>query len=176
MVFVMTDGTDNGSDVATEVRRELCGPGGPWETTTEDVLGEASLVFRNRHRSLSAMLEADCRRYADRECLILGDERVTYAELATRVAATAKRLHDEFGIGPGDRVGILAANSPSWVVTLFATTSLGAIAAALNGWWTATEIDQAIELTAPKLLVGDTRRLARAGALPDDLPVVSTLR
>mgnify|MGYP000597368310 CR=1 FL=1 len=43
-----------------------------------------------------------------------------------RVAATAARLSDEFAIGHGDRVGILAANRPEWVITFFATFPDGA--------------------------------------------------
>ena len=33
-----------------------------------------------------------------------------------------------FRVAPGDRVAILAANCPEWIVTFWATISLGAIA------------------------------------------------
>lgn len=159
-------------DIAAQVRAELCGPGGPWETAYEDVLGEQHLVFVNRHRSLRDMLAADCDRWGERECLVLDDQRLTYDDVHACVLATAARLRDEFGVEPGDRVGILAANSPQWVIAFFAITHLGAIAAALNGWWTAAEIDHAIDLIEPSLLIGDTRRLARAGSLPAHLRVL----
>ena len=54
----------------------------------------------------------------------------------------------------------------------FAATHLGAIVAALNGWWTETEIRHALELTDPSLVVGDSRRLARAGSLLDNFQVI----
>lgn len=159
-------------DIAAAVRAELCGPGAPWETVTADVLGQQCLVFANRHRSVRAALQADAERYGDRDCLVLGDQRVSYAELGRRVAATARRLRDDHGVGKGDRVAILAANRPEWVITFYATVSVGGIVAALNGWWTAAEIDHAVTLAEPALVVGDTRRLARADGWPDGVPVV----
>ena len=97
------------AEVAAQVRAEMTGPGGPWETAIEDVLGQPLLVFANRHRSLRDAFIADTTAHADTECLVLGDTRLTYAEVADRVAACAQRLADEFGVGHGDRVAILAA-------------------------------------------------------------------
>lgn len=156
---------------AAAVRGELCGPGGPWEIVTEEVHGVASLVFANRHRNLRDALAADTAAHADRECLVLGDTRLTYAELQRRVDATAARLQ-ALGVSKGDRVGILAANCPEWVITFYATVGIGAIVAAFNGWWTEAEIDHAIGLSDPRVIVGDSRRLARAGTLPHTITVV----
>ncbi len=157
--------------IAASVRAELCGPGGRWETAVEDVLGVASLVFANRHRSLRALLAADTTAHGDLDGLVLGDTRISYAELQRRVDATAARLAD-LGVTKGDRVGILAANSPEWVITFFAVAGIGGIVAAFNGWWTEAEIDHALRLTEPAVIVGDTRRLARAPAIPDAVTVV----
>ena len=45
----------------------------------------------------------------------------------------------------------------------------------LNGWWTGEEIAYAVELTEPKVLLGDHRRLERLEgvSLPDDVTVLS---
>ena len=53
------------------------------------------------------------------------------------------------------------ANSIDWIITFWATISLGAIVCALNGWWTGPEIEYAIGYTEPKLLVADRKRIAR---------------
>ncbi len=139
-------------DHAAEVRAELCGPGGRWETTTEDVLGVPALVFAGRRRSLRDDFHSNIDSYADRECLVLDDMRLTYTEVGERVAATARRLR-ELGVATGDRVGILAANCPEWVITFYATISLGGIVAAFNGWWTGPEIDHAVRLADPAVIV-----------------------
>ena len=151
--------------ITAEVQAEFRGPGCEFETAVEEILGERHLVFANRHRSVGAMLAANAERWGDRDCLVMHERRIGYKGLAARVAATAERLRREYSITKGDRVAILAANCPEWVITFYAATSLGAVVAALNGWWTSDELRHAISLTAPKLVVGDSRRLQRAGEL-----------
>jgi len=153
--------------ITAEVEAEFRGPGCEFETAVAEVLGERHLVFANRHRSVGAMLAANAERWAERDCLVMHDRRISYAELADMAEATAERLRSVYGIAKGDRVAILAANCPEWVIAFFAAARLGAIVAALNGWWTTAELRHAISLTEPKLIVGDTRRLQRAGDLAD---------
>ena len=69
----------------------------------------------------------------------------------------------------------MAPNTVEYALTFWATTALGAVTVGLNGWWTGEEIAYAVELTEPKVLFGDRRRLDRLDGveLPDGLPVVS---
>lgn len=142
-----------------QVLAEITGPGGWFETVEELVLGEPMQVFRNRFRSLREMV-ADSAKFGDAEFLVLEDQRITFSQFVEHVASAAHEL-ERRGVGKGDRVAILAANCPDWIITFFATVSLGGIVAALNGWWTADEIRHAVELSDPVLLVGDQRRLER---------------
>ena len=41
----------------------------------------------------------------------------------------------DYGVGKGDRVFIAMRNYPEWVISLFAITSIGAIAVPVNAWW-----------------------------------------
>ena len=148
----------------SEIRAQLTGPGGPFEITEEPVLGEVMPVFKNRLTSLREMLQQSAL-HGDKEYLVLGDRRISYAENAKLVASVAAALREEHGIQKGDRVAILAANCPEWVITFWATVSLGGIVSALNGWWTAEEIRYGIELSEPKLLIGDRKRLSRVEGL-----------
>ena len=72
----------------------------------------------------------------------------------------------EHGVGPGAHVGLVAANSPEWILTYLAVTSLGGVVVAFNGWWTGAEIAYGVELTDPQLLVVDRRRAERMAGLP----------
>ena len=56
---------------------------------------------------------------------------------------------------------LLAANSPEWVVSLWAGLRLGAVMAPGNGWWSESEVEHALELTRPSLVIGDPKRLAK---------------
>src|SRR3954447_10488940 len=91
----------------------------------EDVLGHRMTVFRDRRRSLRELVDASAE-YGDRDYLVDGDRRISYAEHHAAVARVAAYLA-ETGVGKGDRVAILGRNSIEWVVTFWATVSLGAI-------------------------------------------------
>ena len=147
-----------------EVEAQLLAPGAPFELTEEEVLGERVRVFANRARSLRDVLLRG-REFADAEYLVFRDgdrdRRYTFGDHEKLVASAAAALSDRFGVGPGDRVAILAANCPEWIISFWATVSLGAICAGLNGWWTEDEIRHAVENSKPKLLIADRERAAR---------------
>jgi len=157
--------------IREEIETQLTGPGGPFEIVEEEVLGERMRVLRNRPRSLREMLEASVS-HAEKEYLVHGDRRITFAEHARLVASTARALSERYGIGKGDVVAILAANGPDWPILFWATVSLGGVVAALNGWWTADEIEYGIARSDPKLLVGDRRLLARIDDREPGIPIL----
>src|SRR5215472_13815352 len=57
---------------------------------------------------------------------------LTYAQFAARIAAAARALKSRLGVGRGDRVAILAANHPDYLVLLYACARLGAMLVPLN--------------------------------------------
>lgn len=124
-----------------------------FELTEEDVLGHRMTVFRDRHRSLRELLDVSLA-FGDRDYLVEGEQRISYAEHHAAVARVARWLVSQ-GVGKGDRVAILGRNSIEWVVTFWATVSLGAIAVGLNAWWSAEEIAYGIADCDPKVLVDD---------------------
>jgi len=150
----------------------LAGAGEPFEIVAEDVLGERMDVYRNRSRSLREVL-ARSAAHGDALYVVCGDERVTYAEHLQRVAAFASVLRDEYGVGRGDRVAILAANCPEWIVAFWATVSLGAICASMNAWWADPELEYALAHSEPTVVVADADRLARVRAVVPDAAGVS---
>ncbi|MEM7410974.1 MAG: class I adenylate-forming enzyme family protein [Myxococcota bacterium] len=155
---------------ADALYQQVYGPGAPFEIAHEPVLGETLPVFKNRPRSLRDLLERS-RAHSDTDYIVFEDQRITYAEHVELVARVARRLRDDYAIGPGDRVAILAANCPEWILCFWAVTSLGGVVAALNGWWTEDEIRYGLELSEPKLLIGDQRRLARLEGRDPGVPV-----
>jgi len=161
--------------MAPELHEQLCGPGGVFEIVEEDVLGVTMQVFANRPRSLVDLLRNAATMYGDREYLVFPERTETFATVLAPVAAVAHTLQERYGIGKGDRVAIVAANCLEYTLTFWAVTALGGITVAYNGWWTGPEMVYATELTRPKLLLGDRRRLARLDGheLPADLRVVT---
>lgn len=155
-----------------EIEARLTAPDGPFATVEADVLGERLRVFRDRAPSLRALLAESAQR-GDAEYVIVDDgRRYTYAEHARQVASLACALRERFAVGPGDRVALLAANGPEWILAFWATVSLGAVCVGLNGWWVRDELLYGIADADPKLLIGDRRRLARIAGAPLSMPVL----
>jgi acyl-CoA synthetase (AMP-forming)/AMP-acid ligase II len=146
------------------VETQLLAPGAPFELAEEEVLGERVRVFANRARSLRDVLLRG-REFAGAEYMVFREaereRRFTFEDHEKLVASAAAVFADRFGVGPGDRVAILAANCPEWVISFWAAVSLGAICVGLNGWWTEDEIRYALGHSKPKLLIADRKRAAR---------------
>ncbi|MCP2274682.1 class I adenylate-forming enzyme family protein [Nocardia amikacinitolerans] len=170
----MTKSMDPQALAATVIGR-LTGPGGPFETTVEDVLGAPLPVLKNRGRALRELL-ATSAALGDREYLVTEDRRLSYAEHAAEVGALARALRDRYGVGKGDRVGILAANTPEWVVAFWAAQCLGAIAVGYNAWWTPREIAYGLGHTEPAVLIVDAKRAERVAELGVAVPVLTMER
>ncbi len=147
-------------EIVKQVEADMIGPGGAFELTTENVLGAEIKVFKNREKSLRDVL-ANSANNGDNTYIVCENRRISYADHAIYVATIAHNLQTRFNIQKGDRVAILADNYPEWIMTFWATVSIGAIAVGLNGWWTRNEILYGIELTEPKLLIADRKRYDR---------------
>ncbi len=154
-----------------EIRRELTNPGGPFELCEEKVHGESMQVFRTRPGSVRDILRESAL-HGEKEYIVQGDLRISYADHVQRVAAIARGLAETHGIERGDRVALLAANGAEWVMTWWAVASLGGILVAFNGLWTADEIAYATGHSEPKLLIGDRKRLARIEGLDLGVPTL----
>ena len=113
------------------------------------------LVYEPRPRRVTDLLD-DAGRWADRDHLVQGSRRVTFAQLAVAADQVAARLRER-GLRAGDRLLLLAGNSPDWVISLWAGLRLGAVAAPGNRWWSAEELAHAVALVRPAIIVADPR-------------------
>lgn len=76
-------------------------------------------------------LEEAAERSGDRPAVVRGDRVLSFAELRRRVAAAAAALR-QAGCAPGERVAVLAPNSPDYLVWLLALLRLGAVCCPMN--------------------------------------------
>jgi acyl-CoA synthetase (AMP-forming)/AMP-acid ligase II len=92
-------------------------------------------------------LERAADRYGDRAAIRAGDDRWSFRDLDGLGNAFARHLVDR-GVGRGDRVPVMMANRPEFVITVNAISKVGAAAVLLSPAWKAAEVDHALELTA----------------------------
>ncbi|HLM64588.1 MAG TPA: class I adenylate-forming enzyme family protein [Acidimicrobiales bacterium] len=91
-------------------------------------------------------------RFGDKTFALLGDVRLSYAEAEARSAAVAKGLLAS-GAGKGTRVGLLAANSPAWIVAWLGITRVGGVAILLSTYSKPTELGWMLRHADAQLLL-----------------------
>src|SRR5579863_8777865 len=72
-------------------------------------------------------------RHPDRTAVMCGERAATYRDLADGAGRIAAALL-AYGIGRGDRVGILVNNRLEWLEACFGITALGAVAVPFSTW------------------------------------------
>jgi long-chain acyl-CoA synthetase len=147
----------------------VTGPGGRL-AFGPDELGRA--IVTNFPATLPLFFKTFCAVNGANEAVVAGDERLTFADLDRISDGLARGLLAR-GIAKGDRVAIAMRNCPAWIVSYMATVKAGGIATLLNGWWEAVEMEHAIHLTDPKLIIADTARGKRIAERCDQFETVS---
>lgn len=85
----------------------------------------------------------------------VGGDPITHGELRERTTRIAGALQQRFGVAPGDRVALLAANSVAFVLALIATLRAGAIAVPLNTKYTTPELARHLAQSGARLLIAE---------------------
>jgi acyl-CoA synthetase (AMP-forming)/AMP-acid ligase II len=136
---------------------KVIGPGGRL-VIGKDELGRA--IVTNFPATLPAFFRTFAALNAANEAVVAGDERLSFADLDRISEALAHGLAAR-EIAKGDRVAIAMRNCPAWIVCYMAILKAGGIATLLNGWWEPFEMEHAVELTEPKLIIADPPRVRR---------------
>lgn len=138
----------------------VTGPGGPVEITAD---AQGRKIAAKLPGTLGDLFRFACREYADQVAVVVGEERLTYTDIDRWSERAARVLAGGHGIRKGDRVAIAMRNAPAWIVTYIAVVKAGGIATLVNGWWTPTELNDALELAEPALVIADAARAKRIG-------------
>ena len=148
----------------------VTGPGGRVVVGTD---AQGRKRVENFPATLPGFFKAFCTLNGAVEAVIAGEERLTFAELDQLSDGLAKALVARHGVAKGDRVGIAMRNCPSWIVAHMAVLKAGGISTLLNGWWQSAEMNHALELTEPRLIIADEPRAKRIAAACGPWPVIA---
>jgi fatty-acyl-CoA synthase len=124
---------------------------------------------------LSDLIDRNACFTPDQPALRFEGRVLSYSAFAQRIAQAARGLKSRFGIGRGDRVAILAANHPDFLVLLYACARLGAMLVPLN--WRLAVPEQVFILcdAAVKALVVEESFAAVVPALREVRPDVQAI-
>jgi long-chain acyl-CoA synthetase len=89
--------------------------------------------------SVASILAESARRYPEKEALVLGDTRLTYAQVWGMARRYAAVLAAD-GVGPGSRVALLLPNIPHFAFAYYGALALGATVVPVHALLRAEEI------------------------------------
>ncbi|MEX0766948.1 MAG: class I adenylate-forming enzyme family protein, partial [Microthrixaceae bacterium] len=157
------------SDSLRQIRGQLTAPGGQFEVVTDTVDGIVMKTYKNRFSSLREVAAFGAM-HADREFLVFGDRRITFSEFLSQANSVSQLLVEQAAVVHGDRVAVLAQNSPEWCLAFWGTVDIGAVLVGLNGWWTTEELMYGLQDSGSKVLVADRKRFERIADQVHELP------
>jgi acyl-CoA synthetase (AMP-forming)/AMP-acid ligase II len=129
------------------------------QIAVEEIRGVPFRMYTDRPRRIEHLLAfAEC--WGARPYVVQGERTVTFDGLRRASAAKARQLV-ESGVGRGDRVLIFGWNSPDWILNFWACVRIGAIPVLGNAWWSQGELDHALNLLQPALVLADARGAAK---------------
>jgi len=102
--------------------------------------------------SIASILAESAVRHADRPAVVMGPQRITYAELWASALRAAASLREQ-GIGPGDKVAVLIPNVPDFPTTYYGVLALGGVVVPVHALLKAEEIEYVLRDSGAKLLV-----------------------
>ncbi|MER5691589.1 o-succinylbenzoate--CoA ligase [Streptomyces mirabilis] len=123
-----------------------------------------------RNEGLGSWPARRARKTPHRTALIHGDTTVSYAELYARTTRLAHALR-ALGLRRGDRIAYLGPNHPSYLETLFAAGTLGAVFVPLNPRLAGPEIAHQLGDSGAKVLVYAPSLAGLVAGLPGNVHV-----
>ncbi len=151
-----------------EVLTELTGPGQDHELIPGSVFGRPCLRFKNAPPTLRDLFSDT---QSDELFLVYENERLTFKETYKRASELAMLMVEKYHIQPGERVAISMRNYPEWILAFMATTSIGAIAVAMNALWQPDEMAYGLNDSGAKLLFADAERMQRLAEVRDQVAI-----
>ena len=111
---------------------------------------------------------------ADREVLVVGEQRRTYAQLEARANQLAHHLAAQ-GIGAGDHIGVYGSNSVEWIEAALAAYKVRAVPVNVNYRYVEEELKYLFDNADVKAVVYDQEFAPRILAVRESLPVLEHL-
>jgi long-chain acyl-CoA synthetase len=102
--------------------------------------------------TIASILAESAVRFPDNDAVVIGDLRLTYAQLFAHAKQYAAVLQDK-GVGPGDKVALLLPNTPHFPLAYFGTLALGAVAVPVHALLKAEEIEYVLTDSGASVLV-----------------------
>jgi long-chain acyl-CoA synthetase len=92
---------------------------------------------------------------AGKPAIFWGEEVVTYDDLVAQSRWLAKKLGEEMGVKPGERVAIWLKNCPEFVSVLFGILQAGAVVVPINNFLKPDEVSYILKDSGARVMISD---------------------
>jgi fatty-acyl-CoA synthase len=120
-----------------------------------------------------SFLERTATVYPEKEAVVYGDKRYSYAELQNRVFRLANGLRG-IGIGEGDKVAFICPNTPPMLEAHFAVPMIGAVLVSVNIRLSPREVALILNHSDTKAVFCDNEFAPTVASQLRELPNIST--
>jgi fatty-acyl-CoA synthase len=112
------------------------------------------------------------RLYAEREAVVDGDLRMSYAQFFDRCDRWSSVLQHKLGVGHGDRVAYIAPNTHAQLESFYAVPQLGAVLVPINYRLTPDDFAYIISHSGAKVVCAHSDYLEAVDGIRDRIPSV----
>jgi long-chain acyl-CoA synthetase len=114
-------------------------------------------------------------KHAQKACIYFGEKEISYAELSAQSQNVAAQLQNQFGVKPGDRVGIWLKNCPEFVACVFGILHAGAVVVPINNFLKPAEVSYILNDGGIDVLISDAELSAHFSELSAARPQLKIL-
>jgi acyl-CoA synthetase (AMP-forming)/AMP-acid ligase II len=155
-----------------DIVARLIADDGPFALREVAVAGRTVRVYAQAARNVAAIFDQAEEQFPARDLAADGERRWTYSEIFTRARCLAGTLQHQFGVRPGDRVGLAMSNRYEWFVSFIAIVRIGAIATLFNSRGAAVELAAAAVDVGCSVFIADAKRAALLRESDNTTPII----
>jgi long-chain acyl-CoA synthetase len=126
--------------------------------------------------NLAAAFADTVRKHPQKTALFWGDAKYSYSDLWAQSVLVSERLRRQFGVRPGDRVGLWLKNCPEFIPSLFGILHAGAVAVPINNFLKPVEVGYMLGDAGIDVLITDAELGAHFQALAEVRPQLKLLK
>lgn len=126
--------------------------------------------------NLTGAFARSVERQPSKIALFWGECEYSYAQLWRQSLCAAEQLRQQFGVRPGDRVGLWLKNCPEFVTSLFGILRAGAVAVPINNFLKAEEVNHILGDAGIDVLITDADLATHHRALETVRPHLKLFR
>ena len=126
-------------------------------------------------KNLANQFTATATQNREKTAIFWGDQEYTFGKAHALAGGLARRLKDEFGLQPGDRVGLWLKNCPEFVFSLFGILLAEGVVVSINNFLTPDEVGYILRDSQTKVLISEASMAEDTALLKSQLVALAVI-